>query len=125
MGTEGSHATAHHSPLAAGIVVGDFKSKARDEIPQESKRRESVRPASSELIFQRRSFQEIDVTPACGLQYETRSRWLCCGKLNYPLCGSVWFDLWSFVCACALMHAGCDSRNLCGFGIFCACSRVF
>jgi hypothetical protein len=71
MGTEGSHATAHHSPLAAGIVVGDFKSKARDEIPQESKRRESVRPASSELIFQRRSFQEIDVTPACGLQYET------------------------------------------------------
>jgi hypothetical protein len=52
----------------------------------------------------------------------------CCGKggkLNYPLCGSVWFDLWSFVCACALMHDGCDSRNLCGFGIFCACSRVF
>jgi hypothetical protein len=27
MGTEGPHATAHHSPLAAGIVVGDFKSK--------------------------------------------------------------------------------------------------
>jgi hypothetical protein len=37
MGTEGSHATAHHSPLAAGIVVGDFKSKARDEVPQKSK----------------------------------------------------------------------------------------
>ena len=37
MGTEGPHAAAHHSPLLAGIVVGDFKSKARDEIPQESK----------------------------------------------------------------------------------------
>ena len=49
----------------------------------------------------------------------------CCGKLNYPLCGSVLSDLWSSVCVCALMHAGCDSRNLCGFGIFCACSRVF
>ena len=43
----------------------------------------------------------------------------------YELCGSVLFDLWSFVCVCALMHAGCDSRNLCGLGIFCACTRVF
>jgi len=34
MVTEGPHAAAHHSPLAAGIVVGDFKSKARDEVPQ-------------------------------------------------------------------------------------------
>jgi hypothetical protein len=37
MGTEGPHAAAHHSPLLAGIVVGDFKSKARDEVPQEEK----------------------------------------------------------------------------------------
>jgi hypothetical protein len=62
MGTEGPHAAAHHSPLLAGIVVGDFKSKARDEVPQESKLTISGRPASSELIFQRRRFQEIDVT---------------------------------------------------------------
>ena len=62
----------------------------------------------------------IGCSPTCSGNHDT-----CCGKLNYPLCGSVWFDLWSFVCACALMHAGCDSRNLCGFGIFCACSRLF
>ena len=35
MGTEGSHATAHHSPLAAGIVVGDFKSKAATKFHRE------------------------------------------------------------------------------------------
>ena len=62
MGTEGPHAAAHHSPLLAGIVVGDFKSKARDEVPQEEKLTISGRPASSELIFQRRRFHEIDVT---------------------------------------------------------------
>lgn len=35
MGTEGPHATAHHSPLP-GIVVGDFKSKRSNEreVPQ-------------------------------------------------------------------------------------------
>ena len=82
MGTEGPHAAAHHSPLLAGIVVGDFKSKARDEVPQEEKLTISGRPASSELIFQRRRFQEIDVTHRLRADFntkhchETRSRWL-------------------------------------------------
>jgi len=43
MGTEGPHAAAHHSPLLAGIVVGDFKSKARDEVPQKSTRMTIIR----------------------------------------------------------------------------------
>jgi hypothetical protein len=88
----------------------------------------------------------LDAARVAARKREKRAEVLC-GKLNYPLpvCGSVLFDLWSCVCVCelktgphstaalmqarprggALMHAGCDSRNLCGFGIFCACSRVF
>ena len=53
MGTEGPHASAHHSPLAAGIVVGDFKSKRRRSSTAEKKTR-IPGTIVEELIFQQK-----------------------------------------------------------------------